>query len=111
MGKDADGYGVRNCLKIGSALPWRSEYAYVDTPAYRADKIFINAELPVTFRKNELHKDGAGYVIVFCRTKRKDECLFLTCMADLERALLLEGHTDYGEFCEKTLVMFHEGSL
>ena len=42
-------------------------------------------------------------MIVFCRFKKRYEERFLECMAYLERAMVMEGHADYGEFCASLL--------
>ena len=51
----------------------------------------------------EMSKAGVNYIIVFCRFKKQYEEAFLECMADLERAMVLEGRGDYGEFCDSLL--------
>lgn len=96
-------YGKTNNVKLDAWLPGRCEYAFADVPEHRADKLFIRSEIPVRFRRREMTKDGEGYVIVFCHFKKRHEEKFLECMADLERAMVMEGHTDYGDFCESLL--------
>ncbi|MCI8467927.1 MAG: hypothetical protein HFJ75_00215 [Eggerthellaceae bacterium] len=103
-----DDYGKNNCIKLQSTLPGRMEYLYVDTPGYRADRIFIQHQIPVRFRRGECVKDGYEYVVVFCHFPKKREADFLTCMAQLERALLLEGHSDYRTACDELIGMLRE---
>ena len=53
-------------------------------------------------------KDGTEYVVAFCHFKSKYEAAFLECMADLERAMILEGETDYRDACERLAGIFSE---
>lgn len=101
-------YGTCNCCKLDSTLPWRAEYLYLDTPAHRADKLFIRAHLPVRFLKTEYGKGDSEYVVVFCHFPRKREEDFLRCMADLEKALIIEGHSDYREVCDNFIGMIKQ---
>ena len=96
-------YGKTNNVKIDTWVPGRCEYAFADAPSHRADALLIRSEVPVRFRRREMAKEGAGYVIVFCRFKSRYEKRFLECMADLERAMIMEGHADYCEFCRLLL--------
>ena len=93
-------YGMSNNIKLTSKIPGRCNYLYADSLEYRADQLFIRRRIPVKFESKEMHKPGSEYVLVFCRFKRKHEDAFLECMADLERAMLSEGHHDYSTFCE-----------
>jgi len=101
-------YGQANNLEIDSRIPWRRSYAYVDTAGHRADKIFIRAELPVRFSRKEMGRDGTDYVVVFCSVKKQDERRFLKCMADLERAMIMEGRKDYPGFCAEVFAAFSQ---
>lgn len=93
-------YGKRNNLKLDTKLPGRCEYVYMDSPDHRADRLFIRSRIPVRFRRKEMGKEGFDYVLVFCRFKRKYESAFLECMADLDRAMMLEGCTGYRGACD-----------
>ena len=53
-------------------------------------------------------KDGTEYVVAFCHFKSKYEAAFLECMADLERAMILEGETHYRDPCERLAGIFSE---
>jgi|GEM_PF-1833479 len=96
-------YGKNNNVKLDTWMPGRCEYAFADVPEHRADKLFIRSEIPVRFKRGEMSKAGVDYIIVFCRFKKQYEEAFLECMADLERAMVLEGRGDYGEFCGSLL--------
>ena len=45
----------------------------------------------------EFQHPDLNYVVVFCSIAKKHEKAFLQCMADLDRALRIEGHDDYKE--------------
>lgn len=96
-------YGKTNNVKLDTWLPGRCEYAFADVPEHRADALFIRSEIPVSFRRKEMGRDGEDYVIVFCRFRKQYEERFLECMADLERAMAMEGHAGYGDFCDSLL--------
>lgn len=103
-------YGEVNNFPIKPRVPWRSIFAFVDTADYRADDIFLRAKLPVRFLRDEVVFDGNEYVIVFCSVRKKDRMRFLECMADLERAMIMEGHADYTYFCKGLYdALFNQG--
>ena len=93
-------YGKINNLKLDTRWPNRCEYLFFDLPSHRADKLFIRSKVPVHFFRKEMEHPDFEYVIVFCRFKKQYEERFLECMADLERAMILEGHGDYRACCE-----------
>lgn len=96
-------YGKANNVKLDTWMPGRCEYVFADLPSHRADALFIRSEVPVRFRRKEMVKDGAGYVLVFCHFRKRYEGRFLECMADLERAMIIEGHGDYPAFCDEVI--------
>lgn len=98
--------GEKNNVRVKHAVPWVREYAFLDTPDYAADKLLITREVPVRFRRREFGSASCPYVMVFCRFSEKYEEAFLTCMADLERKLLMSGHHDYPEWCERLFGRF-----
>lgn len=68
----------------------------------------MRSGVPVRFGRREWGKDRTEYVVVFCRFKSEHEAAFLECMADLERAMILEGETDYRDACEQLAGIFSE---
>lgn len=40
-------------------------------------------------------KDSSNFIVVSCTLRKRDEQKFLECMADLKRALLIEGNAEY----------------
>ncbi len=98
-------YGKFNNFELTTKLPNTCEYLFVDVPNHRADQIFIRNQIPVRFRRKELSSGDSAYVIIFCRFKKKYRSQFLESMADLERCMLIEGHTDYTKFCAELMKM------
>ena len=92
-------YGDCNHAPVACHRPGWLRFVYADSTGNRADRIFIRAKLPVKFEK-DFQKDGMPYKMVFCRVRKHDKGRFRECMADLERALLLEGDDGYQAFCE-----------
>lgn len=90
-------YGKGNHIKIDTRFPGRCSYCYLDTPEHRADRLFIRSEVLVDFEDMEFQHPDLNYVVVFCSIAKKHEKAFLQCMADLDRALRIEGHDDYKE--------------
>lgn len=45
-------------------------------------------------------------LVVICTVSKAREADFLECMADLERAMLIEGRDGYPAFCEEIAGMF-----
>ena len=93
--------GERNNVKIDRMLPWRREYAFVDTQGHLADSLFIAREVPVRFRSKEYGSPDSLFAVVFCSFNAKYEEAFLKCMADLERKIVMAGFEGYGDACEK----------
>ena len=93
--------GERNNVKIDRMLPWKREYAFVDTRDHLADSLLIAREVPVRFRSKEYGSLNSPFVVVFCSFNAKYEEAFLKCMADLERKIVMAGFEGYGDACEK----------
>lgn len=82
-----------NFIPLSYINPFKKVYAYVDVRDYKADKIFQNKNLKVKFLKDFIRNDD-DYVIVYISISNKDVPLFMECMKDLERLMLLTGHTE-----------------
>ena len=93
-------YGDRNNAPVECHRPGWLRFVYADRADNRADRIFIRAKLPVKFER-DFAKDSVPYRMVFCRVRKRDESKFRECMADLERALILEGDEGYRAFCDE----------
>lgn len=103
-------YGKRNYLKLDTKVPGLREYVYMDSPDHRADRLFIRSRIPVQFRRKDMGRGSFDYVLVFCRFKKKYESVFLECMADLDKAMILEGHRGYQDACDWFAGMFSEAN-
>ena len=93
------------CLKIKTLSPFYLRFAYLDIPEYVADTIFIQNKLHVKFGK-EFKKEGNPYIIIMCKIRKKDFDKFEKSLEELERRMLLTGHTDYIEKCEEVKSWF-----
>lgn len=102
-------YGRCNYIELDCKVPWRTGFVYVDTPAYLADRIFINHEIRVKFDK-DFGKDSCPYIYVFCRVWKRDRTVFLKAMADLERKALLAGRADYSDFCQNDFLRIFDNA-
>lgn len=97
-------YGASNNMRLECRRPGRARYMYVDSAERRADRLFGRSELPVSF-EDDLAKPGCGFIVVICTVAKAREADFLECMADLERAMLIEGRDDYPAFCGEMMDM------
>ena len=76
-----------------------AHFAYIDTPSYMADDIFVRNKLRVKYDKEYEHPDYP-YRIVFCHVFRNNAAHFEKCMTDLEKKILLCGHPTYVQDCQ-----------
>ena len=75
-------------------------YCFVDTEKYLADALFIRHGVRVNFQQ-EYQKAGTNYLIIFCKVRKKEKEEFLAALEELKNKMILLGHVDYQEFCEK----------
>lgn len=92
-------YGVDNWIECGTWIPWQRHFIYADTAEHKAERIFAERGLRVRSRKGHYRKEGSPYCFVVCSVSPKDRDAFIECMADMHRAILLAGHTDYDDAC------------
>lgn len=79
-----------------------SYFAFMDTPQYLADQLFIKHQVRVHFME-EYGKPGSQYLVIFCKVLKKDESRFLAALKKLPNKMLLLGHADYTEALEAFL--------
>ena len=96
---------MKNYICFGGRF--RVRYAYVDTHNYIADSLFYKREIPVKFM-DEYVKDGEDYRIIFCSIKRRYNEQFKKALEELKSKMLLCGHNDYEEYCNKLMEQMHE---
>lgn len=75
-----------------------SHYAFIDSPDYLADQLFVNQKVKVDFGK-EYGQEGSDYLVIFCRVRKTKEKEFIRALEELENKMLLMGHRDYLSFC------------
>lgn len=86
-----------------------SHYMYADLEKYVADNIFIKNKLRVDFGKEFVKEiDGEKYIIVFCKFRKNKQDVFIQCMDELNKKMLLCGHTAY-EKIKEDIGMIMEG--
>ena len=77
-------------------------YAFVDVDDHLADSLFIRHKVRVWFGK-EYANPEKEYQIIFCKIRKQDEDRFLAALGELSNKMILFGHHDYDEFCQKAL--------
>ena len=75
-------------------------YAFLDSPDYKADGLFIKHRVRVKFLQ-EYAKEGIEYHMIFCRIRKADEDAFLDALRELPDKMLLCGCPDYPEKCRE----------
>lgn len=91
---------MQNYIRLTNFSLLNVHYAFFDTSNHYADQIFMDKKIKVSFGK-ELQNPDEGYAVILCRVRKKDGAAFREAMADLERKMLLLGHSDYGDFCDR----------
>ena len=82
-------------------------YLYIDTRDYIADSVFYKNEIPVHFG-GEYVKDNEPYIWITCRIRKKYQKKFEKSFEELKNKMLLLGHTDYEEWCDKFMSQLEE---
>ena len=81
-------------------------FCFIDTKEYLADALFIKYKVRVWFQK-EAHKPDTDFVFIFCKVKKDDTDRFLEALGELNKKMMLLGHSDYQTFCQE----FYENFL
>ncbi len=90
---------MKNYIKLEDKSLLYYHYVYVDAVSYLADELFIQEKVRVHFGK-EAKKEGYPYHVIFCKVRKKNEEKFLSAMEQLNKKMLLLGHSDYMDICE-----------
>ena len=96
---------MKNYICFGGRF--RLSYAYFDSHSYVADSLFYKHEIPVKF-KSEYVNEEEDYRVIFCSIKRKDKEKFERALLELHNKMLICGHNDYEDFCEKLMGYLEE---
>lgn len=75
-------------------------YAFIDTPNYLADNLFIKHEVTVHFMQEYYHPD-VEYIVILCKCRKRDSDRFCVALSELPNKMLICGHPDYIDFCKK----------
>ena len=87
---------MNNIIALRTFNPFKKMYAYIDTNNYLADRIFVEKGLEVKFLK-DFYRHEDDYIVVFVNMWNKNVPLFMDCMKELEKRLLITGHNDYSD--------------
>ncbi len=88
----------KNYWRLQKFSIFYSHYAFIDSPDYLADQLFVKQKVKVDFGK-EYGQDGSDYLVIFCRVRKTKEKEFIRALEELENKMLLMGHKDYLSFC------------
>lgn len=75
-------------------------FFFIDTKSYLADALFIKHKVRVWF-KQEYCKEKNEFVFIFCKVRKNDVEKFTNALEELKDKMLLLGHSNYQDFCEK----------
>lgn len=90
----------KNYLKVNRASLLYKYFCFVDTDDFLADDLFISQKVRVHFL-GDYRKEDSKYCFIICKVRKRDVDRFLQVLERLEAKMLLAGHHDYPEFCEK----------
>lgn len=103
-----------NYFQIGEDGRMFSWFMYADLKVddkYVADDIFVDHGLYVKYdREYSKEVDGDTYSIILCRIRKKKKDVFVQCMDELNKKILICGHNSY-ETIRKDMGMIAEGSV
>lgn len=75
-------------------------FIFFDTKEYVADRLFVRHKVRVWFGK-EFEKKESPFVLILCRVRKKDVERFVAALDEMERTMILKGHSDYPGFCAR----------
>lgn len=95
---------MQNFMKLDDRSILTASYMYIDHPDFLADIMLRQAGVRMKFT-GDFRKKDETYCIVVCKVRKKDTVKFEEVMGKLPNKMLLTGHTDYPEVCEKYMAM------
>ena len=75
-------------------------FCFIDAKEYLADALFIKHKVRVWFQK-EAYKPNTDFVVIICKVKKNDTNKFLEALEELNKKMILLGHSDYHNFCKE----------
>lgn len=78
-------------------------YYYVDVKEEYSSKIFLDNKI-VVWKVRKLESKNTDYVIIECKTSKKNRDKFDECIKKLSDKMLLMGRRDYEEFAEQIMI-------
>ena len=99
---------MNNFWKLKTFSLLNASYAYVDHSSYLADQLFVQSKVKLKI-SCEMVREGSPYRIIFCKVRKKDAERFEAALGRMENRMLLLGHRDYLEVCEKLSRIIDDG--
>lgn len=93
------------CQRIQSRSPFSYTFTYLDAIDFCSNDIFKNNGIRIK-TKEILISNTEDFVVIMCKVKKKDLLIFLKCMEELERKIMITNHPHYLETCEKMQQLF-----
>lgn len=90
-----------NYFKYSEGLLYTT-YLYIDTKEHLSNQIFIDNNL-IVIANSILASEKNQYHVLFVKTRRNKEGIFVKCMEELYNEILLNGHLDYTEVCNSLI--------
>ena len=101
-----------NYFQVGVDGRMFSWFMYADLTTdgkYTADQIFIDHGLHVKFdREYTKTVDGDTYSVILCRIRKKKKDIFIQCMDELNKKILICGHNSYEKIREDMGMIAYE---
>ena len=94
-------YQMTNGIRLKKFSLFFDYYAYIDTPDYLADSLFIKHKVSVCCMQEYCHP-ATEYIVILCKCLKKDSERFCTALEELSNKMLICGHPDYIDFCQNT---------
>lgn len=91
---------LTNGFKLQRFSLFYSYFAYLDTPNYHADNLFIKHKVTIKFLREFVHDDWP-YVLIFGRCRKNYFPKAVAALNELPNKMLICGHKDYQDFCTK----------
>jgi hypothetical protein len=76
-----------------------NQFVYLDTEEDLAFSIFREHQITINVTDQFQHPEFE-YLINICKVPKKYHKVFDECMSELEKKMLICGHTDYEKFCK-----------
>lgn len=90
---------VTNCIHVERLSLLYRYFFFVDGKEYSAEHIFRDNKIKISVLQRYVQNNDGRYSIYLVKVRKKDTGVFLDCMEQLYKSMLLTGHSDYPELC------------